>query len=565
MVPSIDQLLFPGTHQWKEAGELLETAMVRYLELSISLKDSLWPKEAPPKELATQIDYALEQIQDDFFPKIFHIRSTLAQMRNSIISPTCGLPREVLSEIFANVVFGFSDYSPGSESLETRVLKIYRAIYNLIGVCTEWRDVALNNGSFWSIIPIFGCHLLGGNSKSVPTHVLERSKGNLYFVATHFCDLIYDPVLPELFPRFRAVNISTKSLSTVRNILNALLTTNLSAPLELSEISIYKDQHDSYYDSLPQEDNNLFSPGSTEHNSFIRLIPSLSAIRIRGTQLCWRTFSYSHRLTELHLQEVLFGYDEAVANFLGTLSSASQLRVLKLISVRSFYNGPLGDKMAKIQLPNLQTLLADDLYFNTLDTFLSSITSRSHHLRLLLSGRSLYLRIYQGAREREETSWENLYELMRNALVKDLLVTGDGIDPWPSPSPKALGELIKSVVPGLETLWMNSWNFDAAYCNVLTHSSLSQDSLVPNIANLYITRAKVFSSEAIVDMVTSHLKSIRQLELGLAVQGDAEERWTPVEGDHPLANAFKDIIPDCRITNYQAYPVEFEDAPWELW
>ncbi|CAE6479185.1 unnamed protein product [Rhizoctonia solani] len=551
MAHSIDQPLLPDIHQWKETGDLLEKAMSRYIELSISLKDSLWPKKATPKELTTQIGYALEQIQDSFFPKIFRIRSTLAQIRNSITCPTCALPREVLSEIFANVVFDFSYYSPVSESLKTKVFRIYRAIYNLIGVCTEWRDVVLNNGSFWSIIPIFGSpsyDLLGENPNPVPTHMLERSKGNLYLVATQLCNPISEPVLSELVPRFRAVNISTKSLSTVRNILSAFLVTNLSAHLGLSEISIYKDQRDSYYESLPQENNNVFSPGSTEHNSFTHLISSLSAIRIRGTQLCWHTFNYSHRLTELHLQEVLFGYDEAVANFLGTLSSASQLRVLKFIS-----------------LPSLQILLADDLYFNTLDTFLSSITSRSHHLRLLLSGRSLYLRFCRGTREREEIGWETLCELMRNVLVKDLLITGDGIDPWPSSSPKSLGELIKSVVPGLETLWMNSWNFDAAYCNVLTHSSLSQGSLVASIANLYITRAKVFSSEAIVDMVTSHLKSIRQLELGLAVQGDAEERWTPVEGDHPLANAFKDIIPDCRITNYQAYPVEFEDAPWELW
>ncbi|CAE6467274.1 unnamed protein product [Rhizoctonia solani] len=570
MIHGTAQPVYPAIRQWQEAGAFLENALSRYLELSISLKENVSPQDTPPKDLATQIDFALERIQGTIIQRISYTRATLAQMRNRALSPTYYLPREVLSEIFINVVFAPSDLSPfAPEPLKTRVTQMYRALYNLLGVCTVWRDVALNYGLLWSIIPLLGSPSrtpIDENSSSVPMHILERSKGGLHLVATRPCDLMCESILAERVPRFHTINISTSSQSTLENILKIFLNENGPERLSLSELSIYLDQDDSYYDALPHEADDLFPLDLMKQASFTRLVPNLSALRVRGAQLCWHMFNYSHRLTELHLQEILFGYDIAAVNFLGVLSSASELRILKLISVRSFYNGPLNDnEILKIQFPKLQTLLVDDLHFNTLDVFLSSIISRSHHLTLLLSGRCLYVRLPRNPRELEEVSWEILYELLRKVLVRDLLIAGDSVDPWPSPSPMVLGGLIKSVAPSLETLRMNSWNFDTAYCNVLTHSSLSQDSPALNIINLHITRAKIYNLESLVDMVTSHSKSIQHVRLGLAIQDDRGDQWVPVQRDHPLASALEDIIPSCQIIDYQFYPPQFEDAPWQLW
>ncbi|CEL61153.1 hypothetical protein RSOLAG1IB_09795 [Rhizoctonia solani AG-1 IB] len=555
--------------QWREAAVSLETALNKYLELSISLNESVSPKDTPPKELVTEIDSALEWIQGTIVQKAFRVRATLAQMRNRALSPAYCLPHEVLSEIFTSVVFAPLELPPiAPHPLKTRLTHMYKGLYKLLGVCTVWRDVAFDYGLFWSIIPILDSPLrspIFKTSSSVPIHILERSKGDLHLVATQACDSSCESTLVESAPRFRTVNISTNSLFTVRNILNIFLQENSPERVALSELSIYQDQENSYYDVLLHEEDNVFPLDSMEQHLLKKLVFNLSALRIRGAQLPWQMFNYCHRLTELHIQEVQFGYDTEVAGFISTLSSASELRVLKLISVRSFYDSALDNNIPQIQLPNLKTLLADDLYFNTLNVFLSSITSRSHSLILLLSGRSLYVRLRRIPRELEEVSWETLYELLRNALVRELLIAGDSIDPWPSPSPTALGELIKSVAPSLETLWMNSWNFDTAYSNILTHNSLSQQSQAPKLINLRITGAKVYNLESLVDMVASHSSSIQQVQLGLAIQDDGEDKWTPVKEDHLLVSRLKDVMPVCQIVDYRVYPLEFEDAPWQLW
>ncbi|KAG8689323.1 hypothetical protein FRC11_003152, partial [Ceratobasidium sp. 423] len=87
---------------------------------------------------------------------------------------------------------------------------------------------------------------------------------------------------------------------------------------------------------------------------------------------------------------------------LHALNSATELHDLKFISVITCSDQALAQNArvsTRISLPNLRSLLIEDLHFNTLDLLLPSITSRSHHLTLSLSWRSQLVNTLAGDEE----------------------------------------------------------------------------------------------------------------------------------------------------------------------
>ncbi|CAE6415145.1 unnamed protein product [Rhizoctonia solani] len=569
MATDISSSNYPDIHQWKDAGVSLSVALTKYLELSLSLGTEAFSGETKLKELASQIDSGLCSIQTTLNQQISRTRSTITQARNLALSSIYCLPREILSTIFMNVVFS----PPTSESAEASVAGIYLKLYNLLATCKEWKDVVLNQGEFWSIIPIldlspqaygvdwkkFGCVL---------SRCIERSKGNLYLVANKLHDASYDDLLATLSPRLHAINISTNNRSVVRGIMNIFLRPYSPDPRALSELSVYQDQEEQYYNNPPSKEDHIFRLNSLEQGSFENLALKLSVLRIRGAQFHWDTFSFSHSLTELHLQEINFGYDSTVASFLGTLASASGLHVLKLISVRSFYRGPLNfNPVAErgIQIPNLRFLLVDDLYFNTLDCILSLVGSRSHDLTLLLSRRCRFIDCPASEVGVQDATWESLCELLREVPIKKLLISGDRQSQWPSPS--ELKELIKLTAPGLETLWVNLWDFDATCFDVLTYRPVPQDSSEPtlNLVNLHLTCARIHDQGAFLEMVLSQSRSLQHMLLGAAARSHKMVGWVHLQENYPLASKLKNTVPNFQLVDCDDMPSEFQDAPWQLW
>ncbi|KAH7332654.1 hypothetical protein B0J17DRAFT_632286 [Rhizoctonia solani] len=370
-----------------------------------------------------------------------------------------------------------------------------------------------------------------------------------------------------LSPRLWTVNISTSNQSTVQTNLGILLGSGSPEPLTLSELSVYRDQDEQYYNELPPEESYIFPLNSIGQESFEKLTRRLSVLRIRRAQFYWDRFNFSHSLNELHLQEINFGYDSAVAEFLRALSSASNLHILKLISVRSFYRRPLHFEppvKSKIWLRNLRFLLVDDLYFSTLERVLSSIVCRSHRLTILLSNRCQY--IDHSALEPpgvKDTIWESLCGLLIEVPVKELFVAGDRLTPWPSPL--QFEKLMEATAPGLEALRMNLCDFDTTCCKVLVHRLIPQNSSepTPTLAEVRLTRARIPDQEVFVGMVLSHSSSIQHLILGAAVRGEEGVGWAPLEEDHPLASTLEKIIPKFQLVDCDVMPSEFEDAPCE--
>ncbi|KAG8690950.1 hypothetical protein FRC11_007897 [Ceratobasidium sp. 423] len=342
----------------------------------------------------------------------------------------------------------------------------------------------------------------------------------------------------------------------------------LPKPLALTELSVCQNQDASYYYKLLKEKNYIFARDSPEQVSFENLVLNLSVLRIRGPQFHWSKFTFSHRLTELHLEEILLGYHD-LPHLIGALSSASELRVLKIISIKTFHSAVIGapPTHAKIHLPNLQDFLVDDVFFNTLDCLLSSIASRSHHLTLLLTDICRYVNLpgIDTDTGLEDISWGALPELLGKVGVKDLLVYGDIDDPWMSSS--ELGDLIKSVAPTLETLWMDSWEFDTAHCSSLAYPSLSDGSSSPHLINLHVTRSRIRDAEAFEDMVISHSESIQRMALGAATRDSTRDpiEWVPCKGHGPLELVLKHSVSDFQLVDYNFDPPEFKQVPWQLW
>ncbi|EUC54364.1 hypothetical protein RSOL_042840, partial [Rhizoctonia solani AG-3 Rhs1AP] len=389
------------------------------------------------------------------------------------------------------------------EPLEDNVIRICLTLHNIVGVCRAWRDIALSQGTLWTIIPVLTFHL-----------------GHLHLVATQPC----------------------------RNSFESFA---------LSELCVYQKRDESYYYKLPKEKHYVFPRNSPEQGMFEKLARNLSLLRIRGVQLHWDRFTFTNQLTELHLQDVMFGYD--IGNLLIALSSASELRVLKLVSINAFYDGPsvyVAPERSETHLPCLQVLVMQDLYFNALDYILSSIVSRSHRLTLYFTENCRYADTVGEDANLVEVSWGALYELLRKVDVKDLLLAEDNDDPWLPPS--KLSQLIKSTTPGLETLCMHSWDFSTACCNALTSYCLSEPSSPPGIIGLQITCASIQDDHAFIDMVLSHSDTIQQMVFGGVIRGA-----TLAYG--PGISTLRSTIQDFQLVEYDFVPPEFEEVPWQLW
>ncbi|CAE6468992.1 unnamed protein product [Rhizoctonia solani] len=553
--------------QWEEVGALLVTTLTKYLDLSLSLEENALSEGAPPKDLATRIDSALFSLQTVVDPHICQARSALAMTRNRILSPIRNLPCEILLKIFINAIFASPNLTK-PEPLEDNVVRIHATLHNIAGVCRAWRDVALTQGTLWSIIPIFDfpSHTRKGKRKQTDAVLLRsitRAKGHLHIVATEPSHS-YTSILAMLARQFRTANISSKSRSSIRRTLDIFLVRPGSSEA-LSELHLYQKQDESYYYKLPKEKHYLFPRNSPEQGMFEKLAQNLSLLRIRGVQLHWDRFAFTNQLTELHLQGVMFGYD--IGNLLMALSSASKLRVLKLVSINAFYDGPsvyAAPERSETHLPCLQVLVLQDLYFNALDYILSSIVSRSHRLTLYFTENCRYADTVGEDANLVEVSWGALYELLRKVDVKDLLLAEDNDDPWLPPS--KLSQLIKSTTPGLETLRMHSWDFSTACCNALTSYCLSEPSSPPRIVNLHITGATVHDVREFTDMVLSHEGTIRQMVFGGVIRRVVDDKFDRATLEYgPVVSTLRSIVQNFQLVEYDFNPPEFEKVPWQLW
>ncbi|KAG8704143.1 hypothetical protein FRC11_010172, partial [Ceratobasidium sp. 423] len=163
----------------------------------------------------------------------------------------------------------------------------------------------------------------------------------------------------------------------------------------------------------------------------------------------------------------------AVATLLSAISSASELRDLKIIDVQACRNSAeTTDLMGrpKIALPKLQSLVLQDLWFNVLELFLLVIAPGSHHLTLGLTSRAVQIvHLYDTSGvhhyRSEKVELDDLIALLSRANFDRLFLAGDRgnvVNNIWLDGP-GLRKLLASV-PCLKELGMHDWNFDEDFC-----------------------------------------------------------------------------------------------------
>ncbi|CAE6345162.1 unnamed protein product [Rhizoctonia solani] len=550
--------------QWEEAGASLATALGHYLHLSLNLGVTALKYGTPPNYLATRIDSALQTLHVSLDQQVTQARSTLAHTRNRIVCSINRLPNEILPEIFLHVIFPDSDLD--SPPMKKRITTMYRSLYDLISVCSEWKKIILARGYFWSIIPITDLTLSTDRSSCTTRRILESSSGtDLHLAAV----LDYMPhgqndlnYLSEHASRVQSINIMTKSRFVIIPILDQFR--QLDSSGKLSEISInYREPF--HPTGLPGEFDYIFLPRSTEQELFKELLARLSIVRLSGSPLSWDGVTFSHRLVELELRDFSWGYDIALSGFLAALPPATQLQNLKIISVETCpYLRTSQSTMTrtKISLPSLQNLVLRDLYYNTFHYLLMSLTSHSHRLTLHLTNKAFQIRRL-GASEPEDVFAQTVVDLFRGVTAGALWLSGDRHDPWMSP--EDLWELLNAM-PGLDTLVMDDCDYDLDYSEMLERPSNSDKFTFPWLKTMQFTRARIRSEDAFKSMVETYSNSLERMELGACIGNGSEfsNSHGPVEEDEDIAIWLQERVPEFELINPLYTPPEFRTLEWEL-
>ncbi|CAE6448130.1 unnamed protein product [Rhizoctonia solani] len=551
-------------NQWEEAGAAAVSAIGKYLDLCISLGPDSQKDGTPPKALATRIDSALRTLHIELAQQVDESRSILAQTRNHILSSISYFPGGVLSQIFTYVIFDPADpFNP--VPMEESLVSIYRSLHNLLGVCSSWRDVALTQSSFWSIVPLAPYSRFSSRrcKPLLSTRLsLERCRNRDLYLAAIVPKPKVDVDLSKHTSQFRSINVMAESNQAIGQVMSHFLKPGSLS--RVSDLSICL-EWDRPLDQLPPPHHYLFPLDSPEQQSFEGLMKPLSVLRLSGVPVNWNRPVFD-RLVELELHKLTLGYDWTLHQFLTCLSSATELRSLKLISVVTFRD--YSSKKTTISLPKLQTLLAQDLYFTTLKKLLKTIKSRSHRLTLHLTRKA-----YEYVVSDEEESGVrdafpgDLTALVGRVAVNTLLLHGDGDDPWPWMSYDDMAYLLRAM-PELETLRTHSWEYYPISCTMIQQSHIDGKSVFPCLKHISFSQVKIWDVPAFKDMVASYADSLESMELSGEVElsGGAEPVYRTLNGEEPIVFWLEENVPNFRFTGNCETLAEFRPLPrWQLW
>ncbi|CUA72677.1 Glycogen debranching enzyme [Rhizoctonia solani] len=575
MSNNIARPIHTSIQEWEEAGRSLSTAATRYLELSLTLGQKASLGNVSPTHLATWIDSSICSLRVDIAHKVSQAQSTLARERNRILSPISQFPEEILSEIFGHVITAPPSLTGEHQNImEQGLVNMYRRLHTLLEVCSVWRKIALNRSRFWSFIPIV--NTLSRNrlwqtaqyTRIIQSHLKRAGMGGLHLAVTQSCDPRFLSSLGDYASRFRTVNVDAGQ-STISAIMDMFFYQRSSEPLTLSQLSLRQMRDNAYFENSANGTEYLFAPSSQEQRSFTQLVKNLCVLRISVAKLHWDQILFSHRLVELNVQNVLFGYDSALTVFFNALSSATELRDLKLMSIRTLYDLALDTEtrlpaVPTVYLPTLQSLTIHNLYYNTLNFFFSSVDPRClHGLKLVLNDKchSLHLPESVDALDDDEFDFSTL---LGGIPFENVFIDGPrgNNDHWLLPS--ELGSLMNSVST-LKVLHLHSLNLDEEYCEAMKNPNHPQDSNFARLTELYLTWISIPDKAAFKAMITSHSGSLRYLEMGGDARDSPEGPRTGLEEDEEFIAWLKDNVPKFRLREERYYPPQCREPEWQLW
>ncbi|KAG8689731.1 hypothetical protein FRC11_000943 [Ceratobasidium sp. 423] len=548
--------------EWELAGLSLSSALDKYLVLSDRLGDTALLENAHPRQLTLRIDSALQSLHITLSRQLTLAHSTLVRTRNRFASLAYRLPQEILTEILLDAVAHPIDQLHPI-SMETTMLQMFRDLYSLQLVCRAWRNVIVSRGSFWRFAPIYCTGTPDLRCTLAPNPAIERSQRDLYLAAVIKLNI---PRLLCALPisRLRKVNLTANSNSMIRGLIERLL--EHGPPVALSELSLYEEIDRDEDDQDEDGEDDFVKILSDSHdcwNSFCELLQSLSIFRVRGAHFDWSNMSFSHRLVELRIQDVMMGPDTGgFTQFLKRLSLASNLRDLKIISVRSsFDSGSLAvvPPERKIHFPSLELLFFADLPYNTLVTLMHYIAPGSHSQTLYLTEQCTEI-VGFGI---DSANWESLLiHFKATQAVNTLVLSGQCIQNWLSVS--NLQALFCSL-PGIKSLKLSCWMLSDAECYALAGLECERGAgKFPQLEYLDLSRVRIQNEDWLKEVVNRH--PIRRMVLGGFILKDAESsEFVSLQGNEPIVDWLRLNVPDFTFTDDQAQPPEFSSGVWQLW
>ncbi|CAE6459900.1 unnamed protein product [Rhizoctonia solani] len=567
----------PTIVEWEEAGASLVTAFGKYMNLCLNLGTDSLREGATSKDLVSRIDSALAITHAALSSYLNESSSALARTRNKLASPIFRFPEELMSEIFMNVVFNrHGQKSSGSLSLESSSRMIYRRLYSLFGVCSAWRDLILVRGALWSVIPILPSR--SDRKHKVIKRILRRVGGSPLHLAVFMewaSPTRLVKVLNEYGPRFRTVNLSASSRYVIRDAMHRLL--EHDTPGSLCELSIQFNKAELVNHRTPEESDYLFPRDHIDHVSFASLVGTLTAFRISGLHFHWDTMARATRLVELRIEQITLGYDDALVSLVQALSSAPNLRDLKMISVSTFRDpAATHDRklIVPVAFPNLKSLFLQDLYFNSLEYLLPIISPGSYRLILFLARKSLEINVVRDnvpGNEEEDIELErvevsDLGSALVDTPVDTLMITGVWNDCWLT-GPEI--RLLLVAMPTLKALQISHWDLDHSVWRALRRStaarSCPEDYRFPALESLYLCSARLINQRGLRNMVASH--PLQEVVLG-GIFGDTLRQLSEsdsCDGDNGVTGWLKTNVPVFRLVRSFYEPPEFYSDVWQLW
>ncbi|KAH7337253.1 hypothetical protein B0J17DRAFT_666905 [Rhizoctonia solani] len=549
--------------RWEDARDLLASTLTSYLDSCISLEVALGYSQTGAKDIASRIDLTLDSLQRDMSRQFVQSTLILAQTRNKLVSSIWSLPEELLSDIFFKVVYTAENKN---RPMQDGVQAMYSSLHSLMAVCSVWRNIALTQAVLWETIPACDEHLKyrainlslqrSGDRGLRLVAILPKIRGS---ASTRLVEMMVNHA-----SRIRALNVEGENLGTIIDMVTQLLLRD-GVPSQLCELSIRFAS--SRYSPSEQKTICVVHTKSPNQEACTNLIESLAILRLSRVQVQWENMTFSNRLVELFIHGVKLGDSEsALSTFLSAISSAIELRDLKMIEVGADRNPTETTNLTtcpKVVFPKLRTLLLHDLRFNVLEFFLLKIAPGSYYLTVGLTKNAV--NIIHSNHTYDVANIDDLAALLKGVNVNALLlVRGFSLfNPWLD----GLGarKLIEST-PRLQELIMNGWGFDSDFCNGLFPSQISGiehgEFLFPRLELLELTQARIFAQDIFKNMLAN--VSAHTTVLGGCIQV-GEEDWTELEGGETIVDWLTCSVPGFRLVDSNYLPIVLKAREWMLW
>ncbi|KAG8733140.1 hypothetical protein FRC11_008493 [Ceratobasidium sp. 423] len=547
------------------------------MDTCMSLKNSSLAELATNAEdLVPRIERHIASLSSFVACQVTQTCSVLSTARNQLVSLAYGLPEEVLVEIFTQVIYDPTDDQQRYQhrSLEQDLRFIYRRLYNLISVCSSWRNIAVRKRSFWSMVPMIDqCKCSDLPLEDVTERSLRRSGGTGLYVAAATSlrlPLLLRPLV-SYGKHIWALNIKTDTLHTVKEVVSTLAV--FSSPKTLSELSICLDST-TVFGGPREEDCELIKQPLQHQERFRKILGSLRALRIRVAQIDLYDVSFVN-LLELRIENIQLGYKPIFKRLLRAISSASNLQYLQLVSVTSYLDRETNhlttstppdiideDDGLLISFPNLQTVYLSDLFFNDLREIFKSFVPGDEKWILSFGVRCKEMNDF-GAYHR--ITVQDLGLLLRGFNIVTLMLSGRDFKDWLD-GPQ-LSHLLKAV-PTATTLKMDYWDFHRQHWEalVLPQGARGVESAgFPSIHNLHIYNARIFDERGIQAVVSSH--NIQQLRLGgfLTSISDGYNDGNAIKDGDNITAWLASNVPDFSLMDCYYDPPESSVEDWPLW